>query len=33
MASNGDAASARNVQREADARFERIWAANVLGEQ
>jgi Protein of unknown function (DUF4242) len=28
-----DAASVRNVQREADARFERIWAADVLGDQ
>jgi len=28
-----DVASVRNVQREADARFERAWAADVLGEQ
>jgi hypothetical protein len=28
-----DAASVRNGQREADARFERIWAADVLGDQ
>lgn len=26
-----DVASVRNVQREADARFERAWAADVLG--
>jgi hypothetical protein len=28
-----DAASVKSVQREADARFDRIWPANVLGEQ
>ena len=28
-----DAASVRSVQREADARFERVWAADVLGER
>ena len=28
-----DLASVRNVQREAGARFERAWAADVLGEQ
>ena len=28
-----DVASVRNVQREADARFERVWAADVLGDQ
>jgi hypothetical protein len=27
-----DIASVRKVQREADARFERVWAADVLGE-
>jgi hypothetical protein len=27
-----DVASVRNVQREANARFERVWAADVLGE-
>ena len=27
-----DVASVRNVQREAEARFERAWAADVLGE-
>ena len=27
-----DAASVRNVQREAGAKFERMWAADVLGE-
>ncbi len=27
-----DAASVRNVQREAEAKFERMWAAEVLGE-
>ena len=28
----GDIASVRNVQREADAKFERVWAADVLGQ-
>jgi hypothetical protein len=27
-----DLASVRNVQREAEAKFERVWAADVLGE-
>jgi hypothetical protein len=27
-----DVASVRNVQREANARFERVWAADVLGD-
>jgi Nickel responsive protein SCO4226-like len=29
----GDLASVRNVQREADAKFDRLWAAELLGEQ
>ena len=28
-----DLASVRNVQREAEAKFEKVWAADVLGEQ